>query len=250
MTREEQIVGAAKAKEKETEFCELVKSRVSRGVDSAFGIGFIEGAVWADAWWRKRISSIDLSCYGRLHNIWHGIKQRCNNPKATGYKYYGGKGIKICKEWDTFIPFAIWAVFNGYDDNLTIDRIDSNGNYSQSNCRWVDYKTQGNNTSRNHFVEGKTISQHADSGSMNYRTMHNRIVRSGMSVEDALQAPPYNPKKVYQYDMDDNFIAEYPSARTACFVITGKTGHRGHIDDVCRGKRNSAYGYKWKYEKI
>ncbi len=81
----------------------------------------------------------------RLYNIYHGMKKRCYNKKCNDYKYYGGRGIKICDEWllpNGFIRFYNWAVNNGYSDSPTIDRVDVNGNYEPSNCRWVDMKTQ------------------------------------------------------------------------------------------------------------
>lgn len=84
--------------------------------------------------------------YGiRLHTTWRHMKERCNNPNSTDYHNYGGRGITYYQEWEEFKPFYEWAMKNGYKDDLTIDRIDVNGNYEPSNCRWVSRKKQGRN---------------------------------------------------------------------------------------------------------
>ena len=80
----------------------------------------------------------------RLYNIWKSMRQRCINPKNSRYSVYGAKGIKVCKEWDDFKKFRDWAIKNGYEKNLTIDRIDNSKGYSPKNCRWVSYKIQAN----------------------------------------------------------------------------------------------------------
>ena len=81
----------------------------------------------------------------RMYSVWKTMRTRCNNPNHQDYKYYGGRGIKVCKEWDDFSKFYNWAMANGYSDDLTIDRIDVNKNYEPSNCRWVTMRNQCRN---------------------------------------------------------------------------------------------------------
>lgn len=90
----------------------------------------------------------------RVYRVWKGIKARCYNSNSKNYNHYGGRGITVCDEWrNNFKAFYDWAMSNGYDDKLTIDRIDVNGNYAPYNCRWVDMTTQNRNKRDNTIIE-------------------------------------------------------------------------------------------------
>lgn len=90
--------------------------------------------------------------HSRLYGIYNKMLWRCNNPKCKYYSYYGLRGIKVCSEWNEFINFRNWALSNGYKDNLTLDRIDNNGDYEPSNCRWVTRKRQAENKRNTIFI--------------------------------------------------------------------------------------------------
>lgn len=96
-------------------------------------------------------------CNTRIHRIWSGMKQRCYNPSCKEYRIYGGRGIRICDEWidkkSGSRTFYNWAKANGYRADLSIDRIDVNGNYCPENCRWATRKQQGRNKRTTIMIE-------------------------------------------------------------------------------------------------
>ncbi len=129
----------------------------------------------------------------RLYSIWKNMKQRCSNPNASKYEIYGGKGISVCEEWQEYINFHNWAMENGYDDDLTIDRIDNEKNYSPENCRWASYKEQSLNTSQNRIIKfnGKslTVTEWARRLNIKRSTLDARINEYGWSIKRALNEP-------------------------------------------------------------
>ena len=142
------------------------------------------------------------SKYGhiRIHNIWANMKSRCFNPKDARYTDYGGRGIKVCDEWkNDFFAFYKWAMENGYSENLTIDRIDNDGDYTPSNCRWVSRKVQSLNKSTNRYItyngQTKTITQWATDNNMPYYVLRKRIDILNWDFKRAISEPPKKMKK-------------------------------------------------------
>lgn len=128
----------------------------------------------------------------RLFKIWRGMIERCSRKNHVHYKSYGGRGIKVCQEWSNFITFKNWAIYNGYQDNLSIDRIDNNGNYCPENCRFVSEKEQQNNKRTNRRItykgETKTLKQWSEKTGINYTTLKERL-NNGWSIEKAMCTP-------------------------------------------------------------
>ena len=138
--------------------------------------------------------------HDRLYRIWQCMRNRCSNPNYKFYPEYGGRGISVCDEWDSSYPsFKEWSMSNGYEDGLTIDRIDVNGNYCPENCRWVTMSVQMGNR-RN----SRIVTYHGDSGcfkhmckklDVNYETVNARMKR-GYSFEDAIDSFDHTGKFV------------------------------------------------------
>lgn len=127
----------------------------------------------------------------RLYETWCGMKKRCYNAKDKRYDRYGGRGITICDEWrNDFKAFYDWAMANGYSEELTIDRIDVNGNYRPENCRWVDARVQQRNTTRNHFVtvhgETKTIAEWSEITGISQDVIKDRLNKLHWKPEEAV----------------------------------------------------------------
>ena len=119
------------------------------------------------------------------------MKQRCFNPKDRNYHNYGGRGITVCDEWLDYLTFKKWCDENGYEQGLSIDRINNDGNYEPGNCRWVTQKVQNNNKRTIHWItyngETKSLSEWAASLGLKPNSLIQRLHK--YSVEEALSVP-------------------------------------------------------------
>lgn len=150
----------------------------------------------------------------QLYKVWCAMKQRCSNPNSRVYGYYGGRGISVCREWqESYLTFREWATASGYERGLTLDRIDNDGDYEPSNCRWVSMSVQNSNK---------------------------RICRS----------KPCQYKSVEAFDSAGEVVMSFESVKAAGEAMTGASSGRVHISNACRGVQKTAYGYKWRFADV
>ena len=124
----------------------------------------------------------------KLYKKWCSMKARCYYPVFDHYDRYGGRGIAVCEEWrENFAAFREWALANGYQDGLELDRIDNNGNYEPSNCRWTSREEQVRNRSNTLFATlngvTKPFAVWCEEYDVNYKTAHAKL-RRGIPVEN------------------------------------------------------------------
>ena len=130
--------------------CPYCKKKVQKQLSSGKvqkSCGCMRGRLVSE---KRTIHGESQSAYhkaSRLYRIWVLMLDRCKNKERDNYKYYGGKGIKVCKEWSNYVIFRAWAVASGYQENLTIDRKKGDRNYTPGNCRWVTHAENCRNNS-------------------------------------------------------------------------------------------------------
>lgn len=126
----------------------------------------------------------------RLYNIWRSMKARCNCKTNPSYKNYGERGIKICSDWIIFENFYNWAINNGYKENLSIERIDVNGNYEPSNCKWIPLSKQAYNKRDSLIIningEEKCLAEWCKLYNVKYTTIYRRITIGKMNIQEAI----------------------------------------------------------------
>lgn len=156
-----------------------------------------QGLVLSCGCFHKEITAERSTKHGmkntRLYRCWRNMKTRCYNPNGAEFSLYGGRGITVCEEWQTFEPFYEWAMVNGYRDDLSIDRIDNDGNYEPNNCKWSTQKEQALNRSTNVMITYNGITKHISEWDKNIGSAKSGRVRArlnaGWSIEKAVTTP-------------------------------------------------------------
>lgn len=161
---------------------------------SVYGLNLRSGHTISCGCYQQEINTIHGKSYTRLHRIWADIKTRCYNPSNKAYERYGGRGITMCNEWkNDFQSFYDWAMGCGYEEHLTIDRIDNDKGYFPDNCRWVDIEVQNNNKRNNIQIEYKgkvqTLAQWSKEVGIDVDVLWHRINVSRWTAEKALSTP-------------------------------------------------------------
>ena len=193
----------------------------------------------------------------KARTAWRNMKRRCYNPNHRDYHRYGGRGIKVCNEWQhSFLPFYEWSLTHGIEPGLTIERIDNDADYSPNNCVWATSKKQGNNRSTNVFVEfngeRKTAQQWADSIGITNQAMVERLNSDTWSLEEALTTPPGGRKvqqpafrkRIVQISTNGNAIKTWESVTEAAKALNS------HTSNISRALANgsTACGFRWEYQ--
>jgi hypothetical protein len=180
----------------------------------------------------------------RLYGIYLGMKGRCYNPNYDSYKYYGGRGIKVCDEWlENYLNFKSWALDNGYTEKLTIDRIDVNSDYKPSNCRWATLEEQANNKTDNAYIEyngkSQTLRQWCNELDLDYKLIVERFHQpcwKDKSIEEKF----FTPKRVAHtltYNNETHTLKEWSEIREIPYPTISQRHRRGYsVEDIlCKG---------------
>lgn len=189
--------------------------------------------------------------YQRIRKILNSMRSRCYNIKNNRYKNYGARGIKICEEWSGkqgLKNFYNWAIENGYKKDLSIDRIDNNGDYEPSNCRWATSREQSNNRTTNRLItynkETHTLAEWSRILGISYNILQSRLNKDNWTIEESFfgKAKTYR-RRVLKYDLEGNYLKTYDSIQEA----KKECGKFLKIIECCKRRCKTAGGYIWRY---
>lgn len=175
----------------------------------------------------------------RLYRIWKGIKARCYIKSASGYKDYGGRGIYLCEEWFDYKIFYQWSLRNGYNKDLTLERINVNSNYSPNNCKWISKAEQANNKRNNVKTEINneelTLTQISNKYNISYNVVLNRY-HKGVRGGD-LVSPKHEPIKV-EYLGETISLSELSKKYNVKYATIWYRYHKGYTgNELIYGKK-------------
>ena len=184
----------------------------------------------------------------RLYSIYNWIKRRCYDETCLRFMDYGGRGIQMCAEWlnenEGFDSFVTWSLRNGYSENLTIDRIDVNGDYSPGNCRWLTHREQNLNKRDTLWVDFKgeriTLKELCEREGVTYDTVHNRIYVLGWSVEKAVQTPSERATSLAKKCREQGL--NYGTVRSRIYTFGWDEERALNTPTVGRGAHKNTYG--------
>ncbi len=209
----------------------------------------------------KNILNVEKYIDSSLYKAYYSMLDRCNNPKNKAYKWYGGRNIKVCNEWSEkvtgFESFVNWAINNGWKKGLSIDRIDVNGDYRPTNCRWITWEEQRvNKTNSLNFVykgKNKNLSEIAKDEGVCYSNLYRKIMYDNYSIEDAVEyllarkrgkdGSMYHSKHVAQIGENGEIIEVFPSAKATGDFYNKAASNLGK---ACR-EGTKWIGKKWRY---
>lgn len=191
-----------------------------------------------------------------LYAVYLGMKKRCYTPSCKGYKNYGGKGVKVCKEWKSdFSVFYEWAIENGYSyepgisrsQRLSLDRIDSNGDYSPQNCRWLPLEENVRRASKGRIVTAETrVKQSKAMKGRVFTGEHKRKLSENSKGKN--KGNIYSKKGYYKmFDKNNNLIKTFNRPLDIVAFFEPRKISLGNINEAGNKNRKSAYGYKWEY---
>lgn len=181
----------------------------------------------------------------RLYNIWSCMRQRCNNPNNTAAPWYHDKGIRLCEEWEKdFAAFQSWAISNGYRDDLTIDRVDPDGNYCPENCRWISRSENSRRANKGKSKKGGNINgrkatiaagdRRTHPGNVNRETAHCVDFTQGTFQIDA-----YRVKKYMLIDSIVSALAKLPQNVEISYLEKVSQQVTGFAEGFAAGKAHA-----------
>ena len=166
------------------------------------------------------------SKYNRLYHIWKGMRARCASNRAENNPRYAGRGIAVCDEWQDYLSFKEWALTNGYDDSLSIDRIDVDGDYEPSNCRWATMTQQQRNRSNNRYinVDGETVKvvEYADEHNITKSAIYTRL-KNGKHPLDNI----YKNRKYITFNGETHHLKEWATIINISYTTLKERLRRG-----------------------